>query len=246
MKNLYIVTSAIIIDGASSEDTSIRLAQTQHTIDSILSRDHNADIIIADSSHLPANGFTMSFLKRVNFISYTKDDRIHQIRREVKTLNMPVSEKVRGFYELGYIKNATESHVLCNVLKEIDHTKYQRIFKISGRYFYTDKFNMESRLNIGKFNVARLGNSPWPKNLTNCEHARSCVTWDYCTTLHDEVIKLFENIRGNIEYCSKNRMLTDIEHGLAKYLDDNIVNVLPEMGVAGQVNNEKSKGVYYG
>lgn len=233
MKPLFLITSAILV-----ENEQERFLQTLHTIDSILCRIPNAEIWLCESSLKPLPEYMTYLLNHVKIIQFYDDKRIAEIVEEVNHLWMNGSN-----YKLGQIKNRTESYVINCVLNTIDETKYDRIFKISGRYFLTSRFSIEKHLDKGKISLKSKTNSKIPE-LTKIEHSRHCVMWSFCPTLLDEMKKTFANIEEYIVKASDNKIVADIEHGLVKLVDENIIREIDFTGAVGRVGSSESKIVH--
>jgi hypothetical protein len=240
MKNLYLVTSAIM--SATGSPTE-RFMQTLHTFDSIRSKDPNSEIWLCDSSTASLNKPMLDLMEDIKYIDLSEDVRVHEIKREAKQIDMPVTKEIRSFYENGYIKNMTESYTLNKVLEMIEPGKYNRIFKISGRYFFNINFNLDKRNVFGKINMISKSPSPFEERsiiLTGTEYCRGTVTWDYCSSLHFTIVQNYKNIERYLINQFSNRRLGDIEHALTICFDDSIVNDLEEMGVMGRINGESN------
>lgn len=238
-KNLYIVTSAINI---SPDTANERFLQTLHTIDSIRSKDESCEIILADSSPTTIPSMFIDLLKDVTIFDFSEDLIIHEIIKDAEKIKFPVSKDTLHFYKLGYVKNRTEIYVINMVLREIAPDKYKRIFKISGRYFFNYKFDINLRNVKSKINLSVEKDSPfniYETDFIGSKKYRSCVTWDYCTTIHDEMLGFFLEIEKYIVNQANNQKLADIEHGLARCIPLEKINSIDVLGVMGRVNNDR-------
>jgi len=233
MKALVIITSAIMVDG---HDVDLRLMQTLHTIDSIKLRIPNSEIWLCDSSTKPLPNYMLNSLTGVKLIPFYNDNKIHSIKDYSNNCNLPAEENIIEFYRLGLLKNLTEIYVLNTIFSKIDPSKYDRIFKISGRYFLTDDFNLEKHNNYGKINLTKLRKSRLEK-FTESKYFRTCVTYNFCTSLFNEIKESFLNIEKYIQNKSKNNGLADIEHGLALFIPDDIIHQIDLIGICGKVNS---------
>lgn len=235
MRDLFIVTSAIKIEGQSSVK---RYFQTLHTIDSIKSRLPNADIWLCDSSHFKLDKWMEDLLpSNVKIISFSKDSRVHQILKEYKYLNLPVSEKIIETYRKNWIKNATEAYVIKKVLEMVNPKQYDRIFKISGRYFLNNMFISEQYASKNKITLKEKTNSSIGSQFIDTDFLRICVLYCVPTNLLEEFKIIISNIENFIIEQPKKRKLGDIEHGLDVFIDDFLISDIKELGVTGIVNN---------
>lgn len=233
-KYLFIVPSAIMTGNGNSEE---RFLQTLHTIDSIKSRISNIDIWLCDSSTIELEPYMKNLLD-VNFLDFSKDDKIHKIKKDVKRFKNFLNDESRPIYELGVLKNLTESYVINQVLGQIDPLEYSRIFKISGRYFLTNDFKLDDHLQDGKMILKYRKESKLSK-WTNSSHYRHCITWDFCTSIFKEIQNSFQQIEDYIKHQAESGGLGDIEHGLSLFIPDELVHEIKKSGVVGRVNGEK-------
>src|SRR5262249_15970775 len=126
---LFTVTSALSAQrGHSRFSDRERLEQTRATISSIRARLPQSDIIVADASLERPDDATISGLgSDIRFIWYG---------------DMPHLQQLAGMQEFWFVKNFAELALYSRLLSELIHTnsleRYQRIFKISGRYKLTE------------------------------------------------------------------------------------------------------------
>lgn len=235
-KHLFIITSAI----KSGQNEKERFLQTLHTIDSIKLRVKNCDIWLCDSSLSSLDPYMTDLLTSVNYVDFSQDNRVKEIRDEVKKFKLPCTENVRPFYELGALKNLTESYMINKVFSEIKKEEYKRIFKISGRYFLTDRFNLESHLIEGKFILKEKVKSPLGKIFTKSDYSRFSITWDFCTSIFEPMKYHFLEIENYIKNQLNSGLLADIEHGLELCIPSEFIHESKIYGVIGIVNNGKN------
>lgn len=240
MKALFIVTSAIRSGNGSHEE---RLFQTLHTIDSIRSRFSQAEVWLCDSSvnsiyELPKH--LLILLKGIRIIDFSNHFRISEILSQVKTFDLPTREDARLFFENGLIKNLTESYVFNQILDKVDRNNYDRVFKLSGRYFLTEEFNVNVHDVYGKMVMTPKIKS-WEPNLLGTDFHRECICWSCCTSKLDTLAQSFHLIEEYIIRHSNTYRLADIEHGLNKYVPEKDIYTVEVMGVAGRTNNEYQK-----
>jgi len=132
MKDCIIVTSIIEISDKPlywSPVRSIythqqRFEQTLETIESIRRYLPDTDIILAECS--PDSDYMKELQKRVDIFINTYPNDIIQ----------------NGFY-----KGICEAHLMLTIFDRVDFSQYQNIFKMTGRYKLTEKFNRSLWMN---------------------------------------------------------------------------------------------------
>ena len=238
MKSLFIIPCAIMV----GDDQNVhfeRYFQLMHTIDSIKSRFSNAEIWVLELSGNRMSDKLISLLsKDCSIIHFNNSVRLHAIKERAKTIDLRVSNNIRKPYELGYIKNATECMSICTALSLADPKKYDRIFKITGRYFLSNAFNIDEHNVYGKFTLKEKIKCSHGKEFTGSDYIRHCMYWSFCTSIYDEVLKIFNDIDNYIDQCEKNRIIPTIENGLEIFTNPNIINDIKKTGVFGIVDNK--------
>jgi len=234
MKSLFLITSAIMSGDGNPEE---RLIQTLHTIDSINCRFDNVEIWLIDSSTQSLDPYYLPLIdKSVKILDLSGDERIHQIKKEVKEFNLPVTQNFREFYELGCVKNLTESYVINQCFLKIDPSKYDRIYKISGRYFLTDKFKIDENNTPGKMVLKPKMKSKLGKKYISSDYYRYCITWNFCTSIFEEIKESFQLIETYLKDQADSDLLGDIEHGLDLFIPERLIHEINRTGVVGRVN----------
>jgi hypothetical protein len=126
MRDCIIVTSIVEISDKPFSFTSVRsvythqqrFEQTLETIESIRKHLPDTDIILAECS--PNSEYMKELEKRVDiFINTYPNDLIQN----------------------GYHKGLCEAHLMLRVFDRVDFSQYQNIFKMTGRYKLTDRFD---------------------------------------------------------------------------------------------------------
>jgi len=249
MKNLIIVTSAILIKGQNEQE---RLMQTLHTIDSIKCRIPNSEIWLCDSSltslikylngiGVGSNSFMDLYFNDIKIIDFSQNERVHDIFRKSKQFT-PHGKDAASIdkFRLGFVKNLTESYVLNSVLNKEEVASYDRVFKISGRYFLTNEFNIEDHLIKGKITLKKRFKSPLPES----NYGRACTLWSFCTNILNEIQNSFKEVEEQIKDKTSKNILCDIESGLSDFLSEDIIHEIKRSGVVGRVSI-KSNPMHY-
>ena len=238
MKALFIIPCAIMI-GEEHEGHFERFFQLQHTIDSILSRFKNPEIRIYELSGKNVYSlFKKQLPEHCTLITTESDSEVLNIKEGAKDVRLPVSEKIRPVYEKSYIKNATESMILYRVLSNINPKEYDRIFKITGRYFFNHMFDLDVHNIDGKITLKNKSKCNHGKKYTKTDHLRHCMYWSYCTSIHDVILDNFKKIHEYIVDHSNGKGIASIENGLELFFDSNIINSIESTGVSGRIDGQ--------
>jgi hypothetical protein len=201
------ICSSINAASLSKYNTNERYEQTLNTIKSI--RDHVKDSYIILCENSPINNQQKLELSNVvdKFIS-VYDGEIYDNNIEF----IPYNHKN---------KSAGELYQILNIISYIENLKYDLFFKISGRYFLLDDFNIETFLN-GKINFREFKYDKY-----------SC----YSTVMYS-FYKKHENLLKNYLYTIKDSLINgskNIETAIYG-LNNNIeVNNIPYLGVGGNI-----------
>lgn len=233
MKTAFIITSAIKIKGNKDIDNLNRLQQTLHTIDSIRSKVENADIFLVETGTISLNQEELVlFPKDVKILLLNDNDRVHKIEQDSTSIAERLSTKftikdksvedVKNFIKLGYLKSVTEHFILQVIFKIYDFSKYDTVFKISGRYFLNEKFNLSNYNNSGI--TARY-----------IKNGQITALWAFSGDYFKEVSEKWIDVLKNINAKWSNDELTDIEHEMYSVFGVQN-NVSSELGVSGIVN----------
>jgi hypothetical protein len=218
--------------------TEERFLQTLHTIDSIRSRINNSEIWLCDSSSKKLEPYMIDMLEMVNFLDFSNNQRVLDIRNEVEKFHIPSTDEHKPFYRLGLLKNLTEIHIINQVLKKIEVGNYERIFKISGRYFLTKPFDLNSHNIFGKITLLPVKESLLGEKYVGSNYYRHCMTWNFCTSIYSEIKESFDKIENYLIKQTQFGLLGDIEHGLHLHIPTNLIHEISKYGVVGRVNNE--------
>lgn len=224
MKNAVLVTSAIMVDGMEES----RLAQTIHTFDSIRLRIPNSSIFLVECSQKDLTHNIQEEIEKngVQVIKMNEYERLHEISKNSKNID--------NVY-LGYLKNATEIFALNTIINEYDFSDYDRICKISGRYFLNTRFDW-SLNDAEKFTISIEYPSPRYENMK----AHQCTYWSFPVKHIEEYKQLFRIIEEWLINSWKDNKQLDIEHGLWVFIGFlNIsANKIHPLGVTGLTRGE--------
>lgn len=230
-KKLFILTSAINTDFGSKE--LIRFNSTLNTINSIIAKYPEADIWLCDTGKAPISPQWKKHIpEKVRLIEYSLDVDVQTIliqsdvfrqMAEIKYLpgkaDNRTPQEFAKYLQAGYIKNRTEitffGKTLSNNIEEIK--KYDRIFKLSGRYTLSPTFDMSSHDIPGKivtYKPIKSLQKPILDDYPQMENMIPCFLWSFDGKIADEVNNLVLESEAWITSRLNKGNLADIEHAL--------------------------------
>lgn len=252
--NLFIITSALFVDGPGISGFETRIYQTLSTVNSIKANVKNAEIWILDASQsiLDQSVYDL-FPKDVNFfkLNVICMDDILKIKEDAKLISNELSNlyatedgiaNITDVVFNAYIKSKTETFMLNKFFQtiETDISKFNRIYKISGRYLVSSNFNQalhDGSINQSVFRKKHIA-SP---HLTELEYQYICVFWSIDSSMFNGFKKVLIDIEQWIDDCYINKkQVVDLEHAFYKFLKSNdvAINEIEMLGIMGLVNNE--------
>jgi len=251
-KNLYIVSSGIRTKTIKEDNSIERYHQTLHTISSIRSRDKDADIVILETGTIPVEPWMKEELEAyAEFIDLTKHPRVKGIQSEAEQLASVIWNRVddkEGRDEAetklriksAYLKSCTESWSIQYLFEQRDLSSYDKIFKLSGRYFLTSKFNLSNFDSMVTFKKQeRMSNDK--------EFTVSSVLWSFKGEYFEEFKKCWNNTINYFTLKWTKFQIWDLESSISTgfNLKSNPVEVkfAKELGVMGAVNAPEYKNV---
>jgi len=205
---VFVITSTIITTPLYSLiDNKTRYEQTLETIESIRKRVPNSYILLIDNSPLTEDLIKVLQSKVEKFISIA--DRLI-----VKEFNNNA------------MKGQGETYMMAVALDFIKHNlTCKRIFKISGRYKLTDKFNINDYDSLyGKY-VYRTRDAS--KYIKGAMHFHSRI-WSVCGSLVDDAILFLERVMMTMMIQN-----VDVEHAAFRSMDLNKCVEFDIMGLEG-------------
>lgn len=181
-KSLFIITSAIK-PNIGVFDYETRLKQTLETVMSIKRQVPDSLIIITDASIVPLTDDEIAlFNQSINgFIAWSNDDQIRSFSMQGQK---SIAESILMMKTLIMLRRNPQVSKMFYALK--------RIFKVSGRYRLTDKFDINEYNSVdyyGKY-IFKTRMPSW------CGRESLLITrlWSMCPSLVDEYIETLPNI----------------------------------------------------
>lgn len=228
IKHAFIVTSAINSKfGVFTPEQ--RLDQTIDTIKSIKSKIPNAKIVVMECCGTPITNIQANILKE-------NCDIFFDCSRD---------EDVQALYDndnWDVVKNGTEIMVFGRVLsilkKENMLPGVDRIHKMSGRYVLNDMFDPETYEqleNADKIIIGPKYASQFPIEITTVPLQYMARLWSWPTSLTDRVIRVYLDSFMFFAERAAAGGYVDIEHVLYKFLPEEHVHEIQNLGVEGQI-----------
>jgi len=260
MKNtLFILTSAVNTDFGSKE--LVRFNSTLNTINSIIAKYPKADIWLCDTGKSPISPQWKKHLpKKVRLIEYSLDIDVQTIllqsdvfkqMAEIKYTpgknDSRTNKEFAKYLQAGYIKNRTEiTFFVKNLKNNIEEIKkYDRVFKLSGRYTLSPTFDMKSHNESKKivtFSPVKSLQGPILNDYPQMENMIPCFLWSFDSKIAEDVLRLLEESEAWISSRLNKGLLADIEHALeyARVVGgyEDYFKTVPELGVFTNVNEK--------
>ena len=207
-----IVTSTV----ATKYGIGDRVAETLSTIESIRKR-LDAEIILIDSS--------------------IADWDEKPVRDAVDVFTRVRNQKVCNILESGYgmsfVKSATEVE-LTQVALELIGSTNDRIYKLSGRYRLNDEFVPHEGVN---FTFLRPRATGLPVHMVQTSLMLMTRLYSFSPELRLYYQKVLKSVEKYIWDVHKNGHVTDIEHGLYKFIDKDLCRFVNTIGVEGRIGH---------
>jgi hypothetical protein len=207
-----------------------RVEQTIKTIESVRQYIPDAFICMTDCS-IPgvSDEIKSQLVSQVDrFIDLSKDPTVNWIANNITHQDT--------------VKNLTELVVVGKFFKLAEEKKwfddYDRVFKVSGRYWLTDKFDIaryEQKDAIGKYVVSK-------KMLSQFPHSVTLQSLQYMLRVYSFDAKLLTDFVARLDVMTKHMQdrvnaggYIDIEHLFCKFLPKDLTLEIARTGVAGYV-----------
>jgi hypothetical protein len=223
MTSHFIITSAIYTSYGKCS-TEERIEQTRETLKSIETYAPGSSMVIIDCGEKSVN----KNLFDCEVIDYTTNEEIQFHLQEYLKKNIDLEPDI-------IIKSMLEIMMFSDYLKNIT-SSYDRIFKISGRYYLNSNFNYNNHLKA-KNKVLIL--PPYTsQNLYNFEVKASMFQymtrcWSFDGSLLLNIIETYDKMKKDIIYASTTKKQADIEHLLYQHLNKKLVQNIHRMGIEG-------------
>lgn len=236
MKNIVLLTSAVYTN-YGIYDSAQRIQQTLDTAKSAKKYIPGAVIVLVDNSKVDVqNDTSAEFEELVDLVDYYIDNSDDA---DIKYFHDNVQN-----YDIG--KNAMEALGIMKALTYISNDAdmmteikaADRIFKLSGRYQVTDKFDINkfSNANTKDKYVFKRAQPSWinPAD-TGVNTLLQTRLWSFTPGLLSATISLYEQIiKKMLELFNQNKYI-DNEHAMAKFIPKDKLVELDTVGLQGNI-----------
>lgn len=234
-KFLFIITSAIAPFKSGSANTKQeRFEQTLKTISSIRDKVPNSLILLVECSQYKlSEEYRKEIIDQTDLFVESYND---QILQQIYS-NLEQNPKSIDF---GKSLLETRGMVLAfnHIIQEQVYQKVHRIFKISGRYFLNETFDIEDYcskclFNYYIFNVCNYNDSGFEyfRDLMGVNGQVITGLWSFCSSLMMETYELYQKVFSYIDWVLSTNNCIDIERCLYKFLNMNKVIQVKNLGI---------------
>ena len=236
MSNVVLVTSAVYTN-YGIYDTNQRIQQTLDTVKSAKQYIPDCTIILIDNSTIAiAQDASDELNELIDIVDYyidNSDDRdIQHFHNNITNYDIGKnSMECIGMYKaLSYMSLNPE---IMDII-----TSSSRIFKLSGRYQVTDKFNIakfDNEATIDKY-VFKKAQASWinPED-TGVTTLLQTRLYSFTPSLFVDTIQLFNNILRNMFATINTGKYIDVEHSMAKFIPADRLVELDTVGLIGNI-----------
>ena len=227
MKHCFIVTSAINSRFGVYKPEE-RLAQTIFTVESIRKFVPDAKIVIMEVTGVPISQEQSEILSSVCdvFLDFTDEPEVQTLYSSTDNWDV--------------VKNGTE--IMCfgravKLLKDDgEFDGIDRIHKMSGRYLINSEFDLSLYEKLSdRIIIGKKHKSQFPVELTQQAWQYMARLWSWPTNLTDRIIKVYDDSMFEFFSLVNHGGYTDIEHVLAKFLPQEFVTEVDQVGVEGTI-----------
>ena len=235
-KNIVLLTSAVYTNYGIYTPQQ-RIQQTLDTAKSAKKYIPDATIILVDNSKTDVqNDDSAELNELIDLVDYYIDNSDDE---DIKYFHANVTN-----YDIG--KNAMEAMGLFKALTYIVNNdtltkelqKSSRVFKLSGRYQVTDKFdikNFDNKNTKGKYVFKKAQPSWIPPADTGVTTLLQTRLWSFDTDLILETANMYKDIIENMVSTFNQGKYIDNEHSMAKFVPKDKLVELDTVGLQGNI-----------
>lgn len=235
-KQTVLVTSAVYSNyGIYTPEQ--RIQQTLDTVKSARKYIPGATIILIDNSKTDVQqDDSAEFNELIDLVDYyidnSDDADIQHFHNNVTNYDIGKNAmEALGLYKaLNYVANTPE---LMDVF-----SKSNRIFKLSGRYVLTDKFDIEAfdNKNTKDKYVFKKRQASWiPSADTGVDHLLQTRLYSFTPSLFMNTVTLFNELIVNMFDTFNKQKYIDVEHSMAKFIPKDKLVELDTVGLQGNI-----------
>lgn len=240
-KNIVLLTSAVYTNYGIYNPVE-RIKQTLDTAKSAKKYIPNAVIILVDNSKVDVqNDNSVEFEELIDLVDYyidnSDDPDIQHFHNNVQNYDIGKN----AMEALGLYKALSYMSTNEDMMNEI--TNSSRIFKLSGRYQVTDKFDItkfDNDSTKGKYVFKKAQPSWIPAADTGVNTLLQTRLWSFPPELLVDTIKMYELIIQNMFNMFSQQKYIDNEHSMSKFVP---ADRLVELDIVGLVGNIAPNGM---
>lgn len=235
-RQTFLITSALYTNYGIYNPQQ-RIQQTLATAKSARQYQPDSLLILIDNSKIDVqNENSAEFNELLDVVDYYIDNSEDP---DIQHFHNTVSN-----YDIG--KNAMECLGFIKALRTIQTTpeisdeviKTNRIFKLSGRYELTDKFDITQHDNdqtAGKY-VFKTAQASWcDQTVTGVDKLLQTRLYSFTPDLLDETVLMFDAIIKNMFATFNNKQYIDVEHSMWKFINKDKLIQLDTVGLKGNI-----------
>jgi hypothetical protein len=230
----FIITSAVTSNLQSVYTPEQRFEQTLKTIKSIRDAVPNTVIVMADSSVPGMDADTKAKLSEAvdYLLDFSKDAIINQLQ------TIPHKDTAQNLSELVVLNKAFKIIKDNKLFDGVD-----RIFKISARYWLTEKFDLsryEQSDVKGKYVLTKKMMSQFPKIATGQSLQYMVRLYSLDNSLFDDFTDRLKTMTVHMQERVNAGGYIDVEHLFCKFLPSDKLMEIARSGVAGNISKNGS------
>ena len=235
-KNIVLLTSAVYSNyGIYKPEERIR--QTLETAKSAKKYIPGAVIILVDNSKVDVqNDTSPEFEELIDLVDYyidnSDDDDIKYFHNNVTNYDIGKN----AMEAMGMLKALTYIASDKDMIKEVNES--DRLFKLSGRYQVTDKFDINKFDNAdtkGKYVFKKAQPSWIDPTDTGTNTLLQTRLWSFAPDLFDDTVKLYGDIIATMVPLFNSGKYIDNEHAMAKFIPKDKLVELDVVGLQGNI-----------
>jgi len=236
MKNIVLLTSAVYTNYGIYKPQD-RIKQTLDTAKSAKKYIPGSVVILVDNSKVDVqNDTSAEFEELIDLVDYyidnSDDDDIKYFHNNVANYDIGKN----AMEAMGLMKALTYINSDEHMKKEIDSAN--RIFKLSGRYQVTDKFDIANfdNANTKDKYVFKKAQPSWinPAD-TGVTTLLQTRLWSFTPSLFIETTEMYKNIIENMIQLFNENKYIDNEHSMSKFIPKNKLVELETVGLVGNI-----------
>jgi len=236
MKNIVLLTSAVYTNYGIYKPQE-RIQQTLDTAKSAKKYIPGAVIILVDNSKVDVqNDTSAEFEELIDLVDYyidnSDDEDIKYFHNNVA--NYDIGKNVME--AMGMMKALTYINSDADMMKEIADA--DRIFKLSGRYQVTDKFDIAKfdNANTKDKYVFKKAQPSWINTQdTGVTTLLQTRLWSFTPGLFTATIELYKNIIETMVRLVNENKYIDNEHAMSKFIPKDRLVELETVGLQGNI-----------